>query len=72
MKTLEEIKAESYGVVLTTVDFITLAKSGALIPHDGDGCFHDGEKESNISVWSVKKITFEFLKKYPYVVWYNK
>ncbi len=72
MKTLKEIQAKSYGFVLATVDFIAVVRNGTLNPYDGDGCFHDGEEESDISVWSVNKITPEFLEQYPFVVWYNK
>lgn len=72
MKTIEEIKAEqSYGDVYTREDFECLVRKGWFIPYDGIGRFHDGENETNISVWD-KTLTPDDVKSYPYVCWYNK
>lgn len=72
MKTIEEVKAErSYGDVYTREDFERLVRVGWFVPSDGSGRYHDGENETNISVWD-KSLTSNKIKKYPYVRWYNK
>ena len=71
MKTIEQIKAETFGHVYTIEEFARLVDVGLFIEYDGSGCFHDGEKETDISVWD-DTLTWEDVKDYPYVVWYNK
>lgn len=39
--------------------------------YDGIGYFHDGEKETNISVFD-DSLTYGDVKDFPYVCWYNK
>ena len=80
MKTIEEVKAEiakKYGgvfaddvddIVYTTAEFIEDVKRGSFNSFDGDGYFHDGEKETDISVWNRLVNSSD----YPYVCWYNK
>ena len=70
MKTLEQIQKEiPYGHIFYTVDFKFEADCGNFIDYDGDGFFHDGIEETDISVWSADYKDWE---KYPYVVWYNR
>ena len=72
MKTIEEIKAECiYGDVMTTKEFCQEVVDGCINSFDGYGRFHDGEKETDISVWN-ELLIWEDIKKYPYVCWYNK
>lgn len=71
MKTREQVQAEiQFGDVYTFSEYCNLVAQGYLTPYDGIGYFHDGEKESNISVWNFKYD--EVWGKYPYVCWYNK
>lgn len=71
MKTLEQVQAEmKYGEVFTVEEFSDAVENGYFIPYDGIGRFHDGENETNISVWS--DFTPEEVKNYPYVCWYNR
>ena len=72
MKTLEQVQAECrYGHVFTLNDFGTEIDDGCINEYDGIGFFHDGEKETNTSVWD-RSLTWEDIKDYPYVCWYNK
>lgn len=72
MKTIEEIRKEDpYIWVMTTKEFCQSVMSGLFNSFDGDGYFHDGEKETNISVWN-RSLTWDDIKKYPYVCWYNE
>lgn len=73
MKTKDEIKNElKYGEVFAREEFERLAKLEYFIPYDGDGYYHDGEKElTDKSVWD-KSIKPSEKRKYHYVVWYNK
>ena len=56
---------------MTTKEFCQEVANGFYNSFDGYGCFHDGEKETNISVWN-RLLTWDDIKKYPYVCWYNK
>lgn len=70
MKTLEQIQKEHpYGMIYLTEDFIDIVLDGGFAPCDGIGYFHDGDKETKISVWSDLK--YEDIINYPYVCWYN-
>lgn len=72
MKTIEQIQDEvRYGEVFNSNDFAQKVISGSFNKFDGVGFFHNGENETNISVWD-KKVTLEYFKEYPYVCWYNK
>lgn len=72
MKTIEQVRAEmEFGDVFTKEEFGRLAGVGWFIPSDGTGRFHDGENETDVSVWD-NSLTPEDVEKYPYVCWYNK
>jgi len=74
-KTIGEIRREmnannDHGRVMTTLNFIREIMEGYIIEYDGDGCFHDGQIKTDISVWD--NLCLEDLRKYPYVIWYNR
>ena len=72
MKNKEEIKKSiGYGEVFTLQEFKTYVKSGFFIPYDGSGVLHNGECETNISVWDIDIFDKQW-DKYPFVCWYNK
>ena len=71
MKTLEQVKAEEFADVFTLNEFIEMLDEGYIIDYDGIGYFHDGEAETNISVWD-NTLTWDDVKNFPYVCWYNK
>ena len=70
MKTIEEVRdAMKYGgEVFTSEEFKTYAHENSFNPYDGSGYYHDGENETDISVWS----DYDIDTTYPYVCWYNK
>lgn len=70
-KTLEQIQAEiDNGDVLTFEEFFDEV-GNVFHPYNGSGYFHDGQQETDISVWS-RMLSLLEIKKYPYVIWYNK
>lgn len=75
MKTKKEIAAEheilSEDEIYTREEFEELVNCGAFISYDGIGYFHDGENETEVSVWD-ETLTPEDVEKYPYVCWYNR
>ena len=76
MKSKEQVQKEGLvakcgGTVYTTEEFFECVKAGGFIPYDGDGFFHNGQKETNRSVWATDLSLIELIK-YPYVCWYNK
>lgn len=72
MKTKEQVQQENnIGDVFTTAEFAEYVERGSFNPYDGNGYFHDGEKETTISVWN-QQITSKEAMRYPYVCWYNK
>ena len=72
MKTIEEVKTEcKYADVMTKEEFLQEVTNGFYNSFDGCGYFHDGEKETNISVWD-RSLTWNDIKKYPYICWYNE
>ena len=81
MKTKEQVQKEiEHGNILknfkimkgvTLKEFIEYVENDGFVPYDGIGYFHDGEKETNRSVWA-SDISLLELKKYPYVCWYNR
>lgn len=79
MKTIEQVKEdlrkegfENDDIVYTTEDFLKAVKTGFFNSYDGIGYYHDGENETDISVFSGEISFTEAVKKYPYVCWYNK
>ena len=79
MKTIEQVKEdlqkegfESDDIVYTTEDFLKAVERGFFTSYDGIGYYHDGENETDISVFSYEISFAEAVKKYPYVCWYNK
>lgn len=70
--TLGEIKKNTFGNVYTIEDFITLCDDGYITPYDGVGYFHDGDKETDISVFNTTLRPEDVWDKYFYIVWYNK
>ena len=75
MKTKKEIEKENG--ILTETSIYTLEEfeeqidKGGIDRNDGEGYFHNGENETRISVWD-DSLTWEDVKDYPYVCWYNK
>jgi len=70
-KAKEEIQKNCIGHVYTLEEFAEEVDEGYINSNDGCGYFHDGDNETNISVWT-EDLTLEEMKKYPYVCWYNK
>ena len=75
MKTKKQIADESIILdendILTLDEFQKLVKEGTIGSSDGVGYFHDGEKETDINVWD-DTLTYDDVKDYPYICWYNK
>lgn len=72
MKTKEAIAKEiKFGDVFSSVEFLDRVKHGSFNEYDGEGYFHDGEYETELSVWD-RRVTEETFDEYPYVCWYNK
>ena len=73
MKTIYELKSE-YG---ESCDVFTFKEFWHLVDYykcinsfDGDGFYHDGIGETNISVWGFPRSKASTM--FPYVIWYNK
>lgn len=73
MKTKEQVKNEidDCGTVFTVAEFEKIVSHGCITNYDGFGYFHDGEKETEYSVFSPNT-KYEDIKDMPYVIWYNK
>lgn len=74
MKTKQQIKRDmKYGSVYKSSEFRGYVKDGLIIDYDGHGYFHDGENETEVSVFNEYG-TFrqKESKKYPYVCWYGR
>lgn len=73
IKTLEELKTEfgDNAAVYTKEEFISECNDNMITSYDGHGYFHDGERETIISVWD-NTLSAEDVEPYPYVIWYNK
>lgn len=71
MKTIKQVQTDCIGDVLTFEEFVQCVNDGALTSWDGFGFFHDGEKETEVWVFD-KNLTWDDIKDYPYVCWYNK
>ena len=52
-------------------EFAECVERGDFNSFDGVGFFHDGEQETDKGVWD-DDLTWDDVKDYPYVVWYNK
>ena len=72
MKTKEQIKKEEgCSDVFTLDEFGDAVDCGGINSNDGIGYFHDGNNETRITVWN-DKLTWDDVKGYPYICWYNK
>lgn len=72
MKSLKQVqREEKIGTVYTTEKFAECISRGSFNRFDGVGFFHDGEQETDKCVWDYI-LTWDDVKDYPYVVWYNK
>ncbi len=71
MKTKQEVQNKCFGYVFTLKEFETEIENNFINSYDGIGYFHDGENEIDISVWN-KSLTWEDVKDFPYICWYNK
>lgn len=77
MKSKKEIvNSQDYKIldennIFTVDEFIEQIEKGFINHYDGDGYFHDGENETDISVWD-ESLTWSDVKSFPYVCWYNK
>lgn len=80
MKSIEEIKREMEyfeDCVSTMEEWLDGYLCGGFTDNDGWGHPHDGEKElEDVDLTELVRETElsydEFLKKYPYAIWYNK
>lgn len=59
------------GTVFTVDEFEDAISEGEITSYDGYGYFHDGERETDFSVFSPYT-RYEDIKDMPYVIWYNK
>ena len=72
MKIKEQIQNElDCGTVLTVDEFDDAISGGTITRNDGYGYFHDGENETDFSVFSPYT-RYEDIKDMPYIIWYNK
>lgn len=72
MKTIEQVKQEiGFGSVYTLEEFEEMLDANAINQNDGIGYFHNGETETDISVFD-DSLTYDDVKDFPYVCWYNK
>ena len=46
MKSIEQVQSEEFGDVFTMEQFADMVEEGGIIPYDGNGYFHDGEKKN--------------------------
>ena len=86
MKTFEEVLNEmddwEKECLMTTSEFIDSIQTGFFTPYDGVGNIHNGNDfitdGFKVSIFTfiedkLKNMSIEdFIKKYPYVAWYNK
>lgn len=75
VKTKSQIASENkiIGVenIFTLEEFIEAVDYGLFNRYDGRGYFHNGEEETELSVWD-NTLAWDDVKDYPYVCWYNK
>lgn len=68
IKTKEQVQKEcKYGDVFTTDEFWDLVEGGMFNEYDGEGYYHDGIAETDLSVWNPR-----VGEGMPYICWYNK
>ena len=86
MKTFKEVQSELdeefKDCLVTMEEFLKWWDTGCVSPYDGVGDIHDGNKfitdgfETNIFAFIKNKMSTmtknKFIKKYPYVAWFNK
>ena len=69
IKNIKQVKAENpYADVMTLDEFCNYAFSS----YDGHGYFHDGDKETEVSVWNDELTYDDVRSRFPYICWYNK
>lgn len=68
---LKRIQQECKGSVYTLNAFMEEIDRGFINSYDGIGYFHNGEKETEFCVWN-DKLSWDDIKDFPYVCWYNK
>ena len=51
MKTIEQVRSETEGAVYTFNKFLEYVIDKVITSYDGGGHFHDGENETNVSVY---------------------
>lgn len=71
MKTKVQVQKECIGTVYTLEEFCSLCEDNLINSCDGHGYFHDGEKETDINVFSDADTNYVW-KHYHYICWYNK
>ena len=70
-KDLDRIRKECGADIFTLDAFCEAIENDMFNRHDGIGYFHNGEKETDISVWN-NDLSYDDVRNYPYVCWYNK
>lgn len=71
MKSIQQLRSDYiHGDVYSVNDFVQMIIDHRVSPHTGNGFFHDGEKETNVSVWD-EGICLEDFSNYKYVCWYG-
>lgn len=71
IKTLAEVQAEEIGDVMTVDQFCEMVDNDSINQYDGYGFFHDGEhirREYNVF---DNSLTWDDVKDFPYIVWFN-
>ena len=69
IKNIKQVKAENpYADVMTLDEFCNYNFSS----YDGHGYFHDGDKETEVSVWNDELTYDDVRSRFPYICWYNK
>ncbi|GEM_PF-2689358 len=71
MDDLRKVHKECEGDVYTLRAFMEEIDNGIVSSYDGVGYFHDGKHRTNVKVWN-NDLTWNDVKDYPYVCWYNK
>ena len=71
MKTKVQVQKECIGTVYTLEEFCSLCEDNLINSYDGHGYFHDGEKETDINVFSDADPNYVW-KHYHYICCYNK
>lgn len=69
--TAKKIQESCDGTVYTREEFRIIVKKGGINCHDGFGHYHDGVKETEVSVFDENG-NFTDILQYPFVCWYNQ